>query len=819
MSQVQIDSYTVEAASYGKPKITYPKTPKPATSKITKTSNYKSPKPAASANKVGVWELQSSEFTEFAPPDRTESLFNGTFSESVIGGDGRKMVPKKELAPGGKYRAIVKLFLRFAGQPDGGPWAMATGWLIENDLLVTAGHCAHDWSNNYGRLTHVKAYIGYTGKEAVKDSNQVQLRMGIRVASPESWLTRGATESRGDVSFIRVNKPFTGVIPFKYATTPLTGVNQRLGVVGYPGDLMKRSTGEKGALMYEMFLPTNYTLDGSKNKMLQYTIDTFGGNSGSPVLRQGDLISIGVHVLGGNPNSASVISGKYGNSFDALRTALKSSTKGFQWVTIPAASGATNGTATGARYPIKVPVKGNTREFEEEETTLISGTKTRITPSNYRIYRPNRPRHQPADTFTAALDKARRVTTDPLGAIAAYGLHVAGMQARQFRAEFDLAETGDVDDNHEQVSDDQIEADSQTGVPHEADNNEEDDSETANEADVDTEDAPAYIPPDEDHEFTEESGAAAYEGVAERAILTEAAFLTLQEIGPKKCQQLKYMDRIRAYVDKHGKAVGRAGAVVFPSLMAPALQATMTKIRLQQQVAKGNETGDAGDPSVAVEDAAVGGFGPKLDKNHEAIIEELTNAFDTDNETAHNGSIADIIDKGLRIPGAIIAKVAESDLPDLTQRAEALQEASTESLEAALEDSNSPEYLYDAMAQRALIGEAMLEAILNTPAPVQSEEGLFSIFKKFIKVTAKVVGTQQSQQQQQQQGKGETQEFFGWVKAGLAVFKAGSAIYNAVKKKGKREFVDGEEGDETVGGEEGGEGDGWDEYILQGEGY
>lgn len=72
--------------------------------------------------------------------------------------------------------------------------------------------------------------------------------MGIRIAAPESWLTKGATEPRGDVAFIRVNKAFTGVTPFKYASTPLTGTNLRLGVVGYPGDLMKVSTGEKGAV-------------------------------------------------------------------------------------------------------------------------------------------------------------------------------------------------------------------------------------------------------------------------------------------------------------------------------------------------------------------------------------------------------------------------------------------------------------------------------------------------------------------------------------------------------------------------------------------
>ncbi len=39
------------------------------------------------------------------------------------------------------------------------------------------------------------------------------------------------------------------------------------------------------------------------------------------------MASVGVHVLGGNPNSASVISGPNGNPFDALAAALKEKPK------------------------------------------------------------------------------------------------------------------------------------------------------------------------------------------------------------------------------------------------------------------------------------------------------------------------------------------------------------------------------------------------------------------------------------------------------------------------------------------------------------
>lgn len=41
------------------------------------------------------------------------------------------------------------------------------------------------------------------------------------------------------------------------------------------------------------------------------------------MFRQSDMASVGVHVLGGNPNSASVISEPYDNPFDAYVVALK----------------------------------------------------------------------------------------------------------------------------------------------------------------------------------------------------------------------------------------------------------------------------------------------------------------------------------------------------------------------------------------------------------------------------------------------------------------------------------------------------------------
>ena len=171
--------------------------------------------------------------------------------------------------------AIVKLFIHYEFQKPGG-WAMGTGWLIKPDVFVTAGHCSYDWSHKLGRATEVKAYIGYDGHQSEKDSS-VQFRHVKKIVTTEGWVkTKG--QKSFDVSFMQVDAPFTGITPVRYEETPSQG-SFMLGVVGYPGDLSDKGTGEKGAHMYEMFLPTDFDLSTQADTMLEYQIDTFGGKS------------------------------------------------------------------------------------------------------------------------------------------------------------------------------------------------------------------------------------------------------------------------------------------------------------------------------------------------------------------------------------------------------------------------------------------------------------------------------------------------------------------------------------------------------------
>lgn len=510
------------------------------------------------------------------------------------------------------------------------------------------------------------------------------------------------------------------------------------------------------------------------------------GNSGSPVLRKSDLASIGVHVLGGNPNSASLISGKYGNPFDALKTAIKQPGKGFRWISTPKTADAA--AKTGPQQQKTGAKKGSGEALEPEfkhESIPELNDKTRGETG----------RQLPSDlvALARALSKAKKVTMDPLGTIAAYGLHVAGMQARQFRTELE----------HEQGSGEDVEA-TRDGAGQDDDGSvtvHEDSSSSASnvspaldaaheyidEADVDGADAEEATPATD----------AAYEGVAERAMLTEAAYLTFLALKTGTCEKLGYLDKISSYVAKYTRTCGKAGTVVFPTLMAPALRATIARARRQTNTP---DTETDTDPAGTFSVASLGGFGPRLDPNRESVIEELSTTSDDAGTEAFAHSINTIVSKGLRIPGPIIARVASMDLADLVQRTSSLHGAEA-ALEAALEDESTDEYLYDAMAQRALIGEAMLEAILSTPADVQREEGIFSWIKKGLKLVAGVMSEETGGQEE------------SWWSIAKGLFRVGKAIYTVATENAP---VDSEDPEPRKGEEDQSEdGDDWDTFIQK----
>ncbi|KAF5967390.1 glutamyl endopeptidase [Fusarium coicis] len=278
---------------------------------------------ASKPGRAAVWKLLPP--TSNHPAESTIIPDDGSkgSSESIIGEDQRALVDYSDLQEGGKYRSIVKIQARFEGK--GKPvWMMGTGWLIRPDILVTAGHVVYDWGRHYGAATQIRCYIGYNGRASVKTA-QVQVRHGVNVVTTAEWIEAANNRTR-DVAFVQLDRAFTGNLrTFNFVNTPLSGHKTLLGVVGYPGDKSLRDTEtgdeENGAQMYEEYAKNDYDIEASPRHMVEYSISTFGGQSGAPILRKanGQLVSIGTHCYGGggtDSNSGNSIGNAYGNNYE-----------------------------------------------------------------------------------------------------------------------------------------------------------------------------------------------------------------------------------------------------------------------------------------------------------------------------------------------------------------------------------------------------------------------------------------------------------------------------------------------------------------------
>ncbi|KAF5575447.1 glutamyl endopeptidase [Fusarium subglutinans] len=242
--------------------------------------------------------------------------------ETALVDDSRIPVRISDIRPGGKYYSIVKLQIKFEKQLSSDTrWAHGTGWLIANDLVITAGHCTYDHTYNFRKAVKIRAYIGYNGKQSIGQPD-VQFRQGRKIVTPMEWTTSDINRAN-DVSLILLDTPFNSVTPINYNPTAAAFKDCKLGVVGYPDD--RTLDDEPGPQMYEMFKETTCDLSKTSLNMLEHTISFGPGQSGSPVLIDGQNTSIGTNVYGlGTRNSASVIRGEYGNYYKSMVDALSS---------------------------------------------------------------------------------------------------------------------------------------------------------------------------------------------------------------------------------------------------------------------------------------------------------------------------------------------------------------------------------------------------------------------------------------------------------------------------------------------------------------
>ncbi|KAF6227395.1 hypothetical protein HO133_008839 [Letharia lupina] len=687
---------------------------------------------------AAVWDVEPTR-AQPPPPEAAFSLdMKNESSESVIGdGDERVLVDKMHFAPGGKYRSIVKLFVHYEFQKPGS-WAMGTGWLIKPDVLVTAGHCSYDWSHKLGRATEVKAYIGYDGHQAEKDPN-VQFRHVKRIVTTEGWVTTKGQKSF-DVSFMQVDKPFTGITPLRFEETPSQG-KIVLGVVGYPGDLTDKQTGEKGAHMYEMFLPTDFDLSTQADTMLEYQIDTFGGNSGSPVLRQHDLVSIGAHVYGGSFNSASVI-GKYGNPYGdyiaAFGLPLPNAALNLIPVTGNTAISAPVPSGYGSSIPGSMAATGSaicdfckSRNVEtphasqaQHASQAAEGAQTPKAPKTPEASKPpeapqTQPRSQyqrPTSTMTKLIQnggiaqgrtliaKSQLTEADeesfmtvlrtvasalptglgligggPIGALAGFALNAASKI---------MTET------------------------------------TGAESAVDAQDM--------------------HEGSMERAILAEATLSALQSAEMHPDLEESIFNDMKDTVMKALPVIRKAAPHVMGAMMEPALRIALDSLHnYNQKVASGAESAETTwsehfRPTVLYSSA----IDQPADHKAEAFLGHLQasmqqNLQESAIDDGSEESLLDVIKAGSRLASKGVSAAAKYGLPILLDILK--QSGGAEAFED--EPSSGPAahlLAADPLAQRALVADAALTAVMKFPPQQLQEEGFFDFVTEAIKVIAPI---------------------------------------------------------------------------------
>lgn len=212
-----------------------------------------------------------------------------------------------------------------------------------------------------------------------------------------------------------------------------------------------------------------------------------------------------------------------------------------------------------------------------------------------------------------------------------------------------------------------------------------------------------------------------FDGVAERAILGEAAIACLKHMGNAKCKSLGIFDSMNDVVKKAAPTVQDVAPKVMGAVAEPALRMTLDSLSRAQA---GTETTFITPPirQAKKRETDTTGFAPRLSPNQEAFITTLGSTFtkeDTESFLGVLSSVGSVISKGLRVAGPIISSVAQVGLPLLLQGTES-------------DDGPPSPFSFEGLAERSLVGDAALSSLMNMPTKTVQEEGLFDIMKKVV---------------------------------------------------------------------------------------
>jgi len=156
-----------------------------------------------------------------------------------------------------------------------------TGFMVGNDLIATAGHCL-----SASRMPTVYVVFGYEMLDPVTPRITLQPEQVYR---PTAILSTSGTGDQ-DHTLFRVDRPITapGAHPLPIRRSGAVQVGDPVGVIGYPSGLPLKLA----------FSASTYVRDISNTYYFVTNTDTYGGNSGSPIINPVLGIVEGILVRG-----------------------------------------------------------------------------------------------------------------------------------------------------------------------------------------------------------------------------------------------------------------------------------------------------------------------------------------------------------------------------------------------------------------------------------------------------------------------------------------------------------------------------------------
>ena len=164
---------------------------------------------------------------------------------------------------------------RFGNQPTA---PNCSGFLVAPDIIATAGHCVDNTS-----LPQVRFVFGFRMKTAAQAQSQIKNR---DIYAGTGIIARELISNGADYALVRLDRPVQGRPILRLHRDGKIADNAELYVMGHPSGLPLK------------YAPGAAVRDNDPQDFFVANLDTYGGNSGSPVFNQQDNVVAGILVRG-----------------------------------------------------------------------------------------------------------------------------------------------------------------------------------------------------------------------------------------------------------------------------------------------------------------------------------------------------------------------------------------------------------------------------------------------------------------------------------------------------------------------------------------